>query len=426
MGANYVPSERWWYAWQDWEPASIQEDLHALAELGLDHVRIQCLWPFFQPSPSAVSPVALERLSELHGLADRAGLDVVTTVLDGWLSGFDFRPAWTETRNIFTDEDLVRAQELLLREVGTVLQRCPRSIGLDIGNEINVLADETPANAVPPGGIDAWAARMTEHGRAVHPTVPVMVGVDNRPLTEPDSAISIRSAAHAGDISCVHAWPYFSGALKRFGHRDPGSYAIADYMVQLFRAHHTDPSRPVWVQEFGLAPEWVPAEDHEEFVDRQIRATIGIDRVWGVTWWASHDINPRYREFAPLEYEMGLLDVDNRPKVAGRAMARVTAELRAEARSGRSASPSRTEAITVASVPHGLRDAEVFFEAYRQGERLALVREDRSEDHDHLRARGIATVRDGTTMRAGTSVPAPRPTPTTRTTLTSMNEGVHS
>lgn len=417
LGANYVPSDRWWYAWQDWEPASLQEDLHALAELGLDHVRIQCLWPFFQPSPSAVSPVALERLSVLHDLADEAGLDVVTTVLDGWLSGFDFRPAWAGTSNIFTDESLIRAQELLLNAVGPMLRGHPRSIGLDVGNEINVLAHETPANAVAPGGVDAWARRVVEQARAAHPEVPVMVGVDNRPLTEPDSAISVEGAASIGDISCVHAWPYFSGALKRFGYRDPGAYAIADYMVQLFRAHHVDPARPVWVQEFGLAPEWVPGADHEEFLERQIRATIGIDDLWGVTWWASHDISTRFREFAPLEYEMGLLDGDNRPKTAGRVLARVIAELRADGGSGSAVlPPARTEATTVPAVPGGLQDADAFFEAYRDGDLLALVREDRCEDPAHLRARGIDSVRPG-----GTPLPA-----TNTSTTTTMNEGVLS
>lgn len=418
LGANYVPRDRWWYAWQDWEPASIREDLHALAELGLDHVRIQCLWPFFQPSPSAVSPVALERLVALHDLADEAGLDVVTTVLDGWLSGFDFRPAWAGTSNIFTDEALIRAQELLLAEVGAVLRGHPRSIGLDVGNEINVLAHETPANAVPPGGVDAWAQSIVEHSRAVHPGVPVMVGVDNRPLTEPGSAISIHAAASIGDISCVHAWPYFSGALKRFGYRDPGAYAIADYMVQLFRAHHTDPARAVWVQEFGLAPEWVPAADHEQFLERQIRATIGIDHLWGVTWWASHDISTRFREFAPLEYEMGLLDGDNRPKTAGRVLARVIAELRTAEGAGPTApAPVRTEATTVPVVPRGLEDADAFFEAYRDGDLLALVREDRCEDADHLCARGIESVRPGAPSLT---------TPTTTTTTITMNEGVLS
>lgn len=397
LGANYVPSRRWWYAWQDWEPASIQDDLHALAELGLDHVRIQCLWPHFQPSSSAVSPTALKRLITLHDLAETAGLDVVTTVLDGWLSGFDFRPAWAGSRNIFTDPAMVRAQELLLREVGALLHDHPCSIGLDVGNEINVLAHETPANALPPGGLDEWAHAIVERAREAYPAKPVMIGVDNRPLTDLDSALSIDAAATVGDVSCVHAWPFFSGALERFGHRDPGAFAIADYMVQLFRAHHRDPERPVWVQEFGLAPEWVPAEDHEEFVDRQVRATLDIDHLWGMTWWASHHISTRYQEFAALEYRLGLLDVDNRPTAAGRVLAKVLAQLRSEGVAA-AQPPTRTRGLVVPARPDGLRDAEPFFEAYRRGERPSLIREDRCLDAQHLRDRGIDTVLRGSEM----------------------------
>jgi hypothetical protein len=48
FGANYVPRKRWWYCWQDWDQQAIAEDLSAVADLSLDHIRIQCLWPIFQ------------------------------------------------------------------------------------------------------------------------------------------------------------------------------------------------------------------------------------------------------------------------------------------------------------------------------------------------------------------------------------------
>src|SRR5450432_322706 len=90
FGVNYTPSKHWWYSWLDWDQKSIAADLQAIAALGMDHIRIQCLWPIFQPNINYVSDTALQRLRALLDLADQAGLDVEVTVLDGWLSGFAF------------------------------------------------------------------------------------------------------------------------------------------------------------------------------------------------------------------------------------------------------------------------------------------------------------------------------------------------
>ena len=88
FGLNYVPSKNWWYSWLDWDEASISDDLHAIASLGFDHVRIHCIWPVFQPNAGCVSSQALDRLAGLMELADGAGLDVCVCALNGWLSGF--------------------------------------------------------------------------------------------------------------------------------------------------------------------------------------------------------------------------------------------------------------------------------------------------------------------------------------------------
>ncbi|HME00314.1 MAG TPA: twin-arginine translocation signal domain-containing protein [Terriglobia bacterium] len=83
FGANYTPRKRWWYCWQDWDQASIVDDLSAVGELGMDHIRIQCLWPIFQPGINQVSDSVLHNLYLLLEAAGRAGLDVEVTVLNG-------------------------------------------------------------------------------------------------------------------------------------------------------------------------------------------------------------------------------------------------------------------------------------------------------------------------------------------------------
>jgi hypothetical protein len=94
FGLNYIPRKNWWYAWGDWDAKSVAEDFRAIADLGMDHIRIHCLWPYFQPGPNYISAAALDRLHQMLDLADAAHLDVEVAVLDGWLSGLAFLPAW--------------------------------------------------------------------------------------------------------------------------------------------------------------------------------------------------------------------------------------------------------------------------------------------------------------------------------------------
>ena len=94
FGANYVPRKNWWYCWLDWDQQAIVEDLTVIASLGLDHIRIQCLWPFFQPGITNVNERVLANLHALLDAAAGVGLDVEVTVLNGWMSGLSFLPAW--------------------------------------------------------------------------------------------------------------------------------------------------------------------------------------------------------------------------------------------------------------------------------------------------------------------------------------------
>lgn len=378
FGVNYVPSKDWWWVWKNWSPDQVAEDLAAIRSLGLDHVRIQCLWPVLQPVRGQVCGQALDDLDQLYTLAKEAGLDVVPTVLDGWLSGFDLRPEWLGDRNIFRDQMVFAEQVRVLQAVAQRAQHHPNVIAIDIGNEINALAHETNLNPVPPGGIDEWAASLVEQVRPAAGSIPLLVGVDNRPLTHRESSMSVTAAATVGDISSVHAWPFFSGALERFGEDTPGGYAIADYFVQLFRAHQRDPHRPVWVQEFGVSPDWISPDRFEGFVRDLVRATLTIDGIWGATWWASHDIDRRHRGFADLEYGLGLLDTHNRVKLTGEILADEVARVR---RGEVSAQP-RTIELSVATHPTGLDDAEAFFAAYARGERPRLVLDNTTQDSE--------------------------------------------
>ena len=113
FGANYTPSQGWFHHWLDFDLDAVRADLDSIAALGLDHIRVFPIWPYFQPNRTLIRPRAVEQLVALADAAAERGLDVNVDGLQGHLSSFDFLPAWTQTwhrRNIFTDPDVVAGQ----------------------------------------------------------------------------------------------------------------------------------------------------------------------------------------------------------------------------------------------------------------------------------------------------------------------------
>jgi endo-1,4-beta-mannosidase len=138
FGVNYTPSRNWWFCWNDWDPAPIQRDLDAIAALGVDHLRIMLIWPFFQPNPQWVSPAHLERLDQLLTLMGERNLDALVTAFTGQLSGWFFLPSFNRlSEGFYTDEKMRAAEELYIRQVARVMKPHSNIIGFDFGNELN-------------------------------------------------------------------------------------------------------------------------------------------------------------------------------------------------------------------------------------------------------------------------------------------------
>ncbi|MEH0934460.1 glycoside hydrolase 5 family protein [Micromonospora psammae] len=382
FGVNYVPSRNWWHCWLDWDTGSILADLRAVAGLGLDHIRVQLLWPVFQPDPSVVNRAALDRLGELLDLADRpdVGLDVSVTVLDGWLSGFVFAPAWLKGRNMITDDGVVTAELRLIDALAAAIGGHPRFLGFDLGNELAVINGD-----VAPNDGDRWAARMLAHCEQLAPGRLHVNGHDHQPWFE-GRTFSPTGAATAGGASVFHTYPFWTGALERYGVDGTGTRHLGEYMAELAAAHASDPHRPRWLQEFGASPVERPADSIPDWTESLVRNTLSSADVWGCTWWGSHDIDRRLTGFHEYEYDLGLLSVDNDVKPTGERLRALVAQWRAAP-----PRPARRRTALVLDDPHraGLEFADRFFTLIDEGIRPAIVTRDRATDADHLAARGI-------------------------------------
>ena len=319
FGVNYIPSRKWWFCWNDFDPGDIGRDLEAIAGLGADHIRIMLIWPWFQPNRKWVSGAHLDRLEALVSLAQNAKLDVCVTMLTGWLSGWSFRPTFDRPDEFYTSPEMREPVERYFRACAERLQRHANFLGFDLGNEMNCCwKAKTTADG------DAWMERMMDLCESAAPGAVHVNGVDHKPWFCADT-FSAAALARRQKLIAIHAWIGFTGALDRGTASERVCTHLAPAMAALARAYAGEPAKPVWLQEFGVTPSWLAdGESASGFLEDAARAALGGGVSW-LTWWASHDIRPEF-EFDPIEYGLGLLDSENRIKPAGAVFQRLARE----------------------------------------------------------------------------------------------------
>ncbi|MBV9272014.1 MAG: hypothetical protein JO165_13050 [Candidatus Eremiobacteraeota bacterium] len=323
FGVNYVPSEHWWYSWGDWNRDSIRRDLHDIAALEADHIRIQLLWPQFQPNAAAVSNEAVSRLEQLLDEAGSLGLDVEVTVLDGQLSGFLFVPAFLidnqdgHVRNIITDKRAVNTEKRLFGALADRIAQHPHFLGFDIANEVYWFTQPLKMEFTPKQG-DAWMTELLEHCARVAPGRFHVNGVDKWPYeSSTPNGFTREALAKAGSASCVHPWAGFGPIYPKYGPLSAAAKHYAEFLVQYMQAFSNDGKRLIWIEEDGCSKQWMREELIPRWAEASMRNAANCDYLFGITWWCSHDVNPRYSGFNKLEYDLGLYTNDRRLKRLG-------------------------------------------------------------------------------------------------------------
>ncbi|MBT2416466.1 cellulase family glycosylhydrolase [Streptomyces sp. ISL-22] len=397
FGVNYTPSEGWFHHWLDFDLDSVRADLDSIAALGLDHIRVFALWPYFQPNRTLIRHRAVEQLVQLVDAAAERDLDVNVDGLQGHLSSFDFLPAWTRTwhrRNLFTDPDVLDGQAAYLRTLAAALADRPGFLGMTLGNEVNQFSagPHPDPDRATEDEIDRWLARMLaacEEGAPgrlhLHAEYDATWYQDDQPFTP-------AQAARHGAVTAVHSW-VFNGTAQRHGRTSVPAEHHAAYLVELSKAWADDPHRPVWLQEVGAPAPLIPPEHAAAFTEATVANAVDCPGLWGITWWCSHDVSRALADFPGLEYGLGLLTNDRRPKDTAGVLARAARERHAYKPA------TRTTALVVPADP-AMRSAcapggpvfDAYFRLTADGARPTTVLDTRTDDQGHLAARGITEV----------------------------------
>jgi hypothetical protein len=394
FGANYVPSKNWWYSWGDWDRDSIRRDLDDIASLGADHIRIQLLWPYFQPNEQYVSVDHVRRLASLLDDAHARALDVEVTVLDGQLSGFLFTPAFLidnqdgHVRNMIVDPKLIAVQKRLFAALANAIGAHPAFLGFDISNEVYWFTQPLHVNYTPQQG-DAWMEQLLAYCDEIAPRKLHVNGVDKWPYEDAQANAFTRTAlARAGAASCIHPWAGFSPVFKKYGPLSTAAIHYAEFFVEYMQAFSINGRRTIWIEEDGCSKQWMPETLIPRWAEASIRNAAGCEHLFGITWWCSHDVNPRLSGFNTLEYDLGLYTNDRKLKPLGRVFRDLIAEF------DRRPPPVRAQPHAIAIEPNTGADELLprYMAAIDGGIAPQIVLASRSADKAYLRSRRIESV----------------------------------
>ncbi|MDP5228098.1 MULTISPECIES: glycosyl hydrolase [Arthrobacter] len=417
FGVNYTPSENWFHHWLDFDLDAVRRDFDGLAELGLDHVRLFAIWPYFQPNRSLVRGHAVEQLLSMVDAAGERGMDCSVDALQGHLSSFDFLPAWTQSwhgTDLFTDPRVIEGQQDYLRTVARALAGRDNVLGMSVGNEFSQFANVAHPGYKPLGTTAAhrWLGLMLEACEEGAPGLAHCHSEYDAAFFGAEHPFTPAATARQGAMTTIHSW-VFNGTAQRYGGMSQESVRLAEYLIQLGQAWAVDPTRSVWLQEIGAPAPHIPAEDAAEFARQSVAHALDSRDVWGVTWWCSHDVSRSLAGFPALEYSLGLIRNDRSHKDLGCAFAELAGS------SWETPEPRRTALVLDVgaeepddgAVPHvpALAGPAVaaagrpscapgggFFDAWmrlaKAGARPAVVLASKSTDAAHLTARGITDV----------------------------------
>jgi hypothetical protein len=126
-----------------------------------------------------------------------------------------------------------------------------------------------------------------------------------------------------------------------------------------------------------------------------VRNIAATGKAWGITWWASHDIDTADKSFHPFEYGLGLIDQQNKAKPLGLKFAQLAAELRRAPQpiARRSAALVIPEfGLSTQQWPPDWKFAGPYMKLIERGVVPAIVVEGRAKDAAYLKERGITAL----------------------------------
>ena len=330
LGCNYWASHAGAEMWKNWDEEQVERDMQDLSEYGVKYLRVFPNWKDFQPvmpvyggegrikeymlegcrepeNPWYLDEVMLDRFGKFCTVAEKYGMKLIVGLITGWMSGRLFIPSALNGKNLCTDPVALKFELLMVR--GIVSRFCDRDViyAWNLGNECNCMSKvNTREEAM------VWTAAVSNAIRAADPDRPVISGMHS--LSVDRDAWRITDLADWNDILTTHPYAYFVPYCRN----DPiDSIRTLMHGTCETMLYASVGKKPCLVEELGTLGPNICNDDISGSFMRLNLISNWANGSAGLLWWCAHEqLNletPPYNWFM-LERELGMLDINRRPK----------------------------------------------------------------------------------------------------------------
>lgn len=333
IGCNYWGSKHGIDMWAKWDAESVRYDLKLLFDCGCRVLRVFPNWRDFQPlypmkawrgefkeaylhgekrmdDNFGLDKNCVEHFHKFCGMCEEIGLELVVSILTGWMSGRQYNPPIVENLNLFKDPKALRWEERFVKGIVKNFKNEKSIVAWDLGNECNSLS----------GSVDnsdeafMWSAFIANTIKSEDHTRPVMSGMHSlAPGVGGDSWL-ITDQAETTDILTTH--PYYSpsiGATNSYPDEMRGCL-LPTIQTQFYSDIG---EKPAMMQEHGTFSSITMTEELA-YRETKLNTLSGyFNGSKGMLFWCGfdfHDASQPPYEWTGMEVELGLYDKFYNPK----------------------------------------------------------------------------------------------------------------
>ena len=312
VGVNWVPAVKamqWPY---QWDPVSIEHDFAAMHQLGINTVRLDLVWAWFEPRPGDYNQEAFDQLQFLSSLANRYQIYLQPQLFIGGEVGEAYWDTpYRQGRHPYTDPDMLRLQTDFALEMGKRFAGDNAILSWD-------LTDEPPFWIVENSTTDSmainWTRLIANALRKNDKNHLLVVGTATQDLDHgpfrPDNL------TQEVDFFSVHPYTIYEPRL----YPDPMLSVRGTYGSAFETALSGGAGHPVMVQEIGASSAQYSPEQIAEYERANLYSGLG-QGANGFLLWCFTDAAPgQYSKVpylrSPHETQFGITTWDGKERPA--------------------------------------------------------------------------------------------------------------
>jgi endo-1,4-beta-mannosidase len=342
LGVNYWDSVSGTDMWKNWSEEVVYNDLKALSENGVRHLRVFPNWRDFQPvkklygwsntfreyafgdnedylpyGADGVDPVMIERFKTFAKIADSFNMTLTVSILTGWMSGRMFAPPAFDGRNLITDPEVRVWTNRYVKAIVTAFKDIKNVVMWDVGNECNCL--QMLSNRYE---AYSWMAFMVNTIKSIDNTRPVASGMHG--LSVNDGIWNITDQGELADLLTTHPYPSPTVLADREPYNSLRTSIIPTLQSEYYSAIG---KKPCMIQEQGTFSTTIGNNQMSGDFLRVNVLSAYANNLKGYLWWCGMehlDLQKAPYGWSMIERELGLLFKDRTPKPVGIEMKKLS------------------------------------------------------------------------------------------------------